>query len=98
MHARTNADQLIKIKLENLFIELIRSKSSVSANETKELSDDKIQEVSRYLNENFKEKIRLSELCFLFGTNSTTLCNKFRIAYGETIVSYINKLNNYTEA
>lgn len=91
------ADQLIKIKLENLFIELIRSKSSISTNETKELSDDKIQEVSRYLNDNFKEKIRLSELCFLFGTNSTTLCNKFRVAYGETIVSYINKLK-ITEA
>ncbi len=86
------ADQLIKIKLENLFIELIRSKANVSSNETKEISNDKIQEIYKYLNENFKEKIRLTELCFLFGTNSTTLCNKFRSSYGETIISYINKL------
>lgn len=86
------ADQLIKIKLENLLIELIRSKTSIPTNETNEVSDDKIQEVYRYLNENFKEKIRLSEICFLFGTNSTTLCNKFRASYGETIISYINKL------
>ena len=86
------ADQLIKIKLENLFIELIRSKSSISSEEINDISDDKIQEISRYLNENFKEKIRLSELCFLFGTNSTTLCNKFHSSYGETIISYINRL------
>lgn len=85
------ADQLIKIKLENLFIELIRSKNNVFVDETSDVSNDKIQEVLRYLNENFKEKIKLSELCFLFGTNSTTLCNKFRDAYGETIISYINK-------
>lgn len=86
------ADQLIKIKLENLLIELIRSKTSTSTDDINDISDDKIQEISRYLNENFREKIRLSELCFLFGTNSTTLCNKFRTAYGETIISYINKL------
>ncbi|MBQ6999036.1 MAG: helix-turn-helix transcriptional regulator [Clostridia bacterium] len=86
------ADQLIKIKLENLFIELIRSKNNISSEETNDISNDKIQEICRYLNENFKEKIRLSELCFLFGTNSTTLCNKFRASYGETVISYINKL------
>lgn len=85
------ADQLIKIKLENLFIELIRSKNNVFVDEPRDISDNKIQEVLRYLNENFKEKIKLSELCFLFGTNATTLCNKFRDAYGETIISYINK-------
>lgn len=34
----------------------------------------------------------LSELCFLFGTNKTTLCSKFRAVYGETVISYINKL------
>lgn len=86
------ADQLIKIKLENLLIELIRSKTSITVNETNDISDDIIHEICRYLNENFKEKIRLSELCFLFGTNSTTLCNKFRASYGETVISYINKL------
>lgn len=86
------ADQLIKIKLENLFIELIRSKMDVSINDTRDISDDKTHEIVRYINENFKEKIRLSELCFLFGTNSTTLCNKFKDSYGETIITYVNKL------
>lgn len=86
------ADQLIKIKLENLFIELIRSKSNILNEENNEILDDKIHEIHRYLNENFKEKINLSELCFLFGTNKTTLCSKFRSVYGETVISYINKL------
>ncbi len=86
------ADQLIKIKLENLFIELVRTKTNVSSSETNDISDDKIHEISRYLNENFKEKIKLSELCFLFGTNSTTLCNKFKNSFGDTVISYVNKL------
>lgn len=86
------ADQLIKIKLENLFIELVRTKTNVSSSETNDISDDKIHEISKYLNENFKEKIKLSELCFLFGTNSTTLCNKFKNSFGDTVISYVNKL------
>ncbi len=86
------ADQLIKIKLENLFIELVRSKTNVSSSEINDISGDKIHEISRYLNENFKEKIKLSELCFLFGTNSTTLCNKFKDSFGDTVISYVNKL------
>lgn len=86
------ADQMIKIKLENLLIELIRNKSDITSDEAGDATDDKAQAIARYLNENFKEKIRLSELCFLFGTNCTTLCGSFRSAYGETIISYINKL------
>lgn len=86
------ADQMIKIKLESLLIELIRSKQNVSQEEKPDISDSKIGEVYRYLNENFREKIRLSELCFLFGTNKTTLCDKFKEAFGETIISYANRL------
>lgn len=86
------ADQLIKLKLENLFIELVRSnKIEISNEENDQLANDRIQEIYTYINENYREKISLSELCFLFGTNKTTLCNKFRKVYGETIVSYINK-------
>ena len=86
------ADQLIKIKLETLFIELIRAKSSNKNEENNDILDDKIHEVRKYLDENFRENMTLSELCFLFGTNKTTLCSKFRASYGETVISYINKL------
>lgn len=86
------ADQLIKIKLENLLIELIRGKTNPAIDTKIIVTDDKIQEIARYLDENFKEKIKLSELCFIFQTNTTTLCNKFCATYGETIISYVNKL------
>lgn len=86
------ADQMIKIKMENLLIELVRGMRSVEEEQQGDISDEKIQEVLRYLNDNYKEKIRLSELCFLFGTNKTTLCNRFRSFSGETVISYINKL------
>jgi len=86
------ADQMIKIKMENLLIELVRGLKSIEEEKKGDISNEKIQEILRYLNENYKEKIRLSELCFLFGTNKTTLCNRFRSFSGETIISYINKL------
>lgn len=86
------ADQLIKLKLETLFIELIRAKTSTANEKNGDIYDDKIHEVRKYLDENFRENMSLSELCFLFGTNKTTLCSKFRASYGETVISYINKL------
>lgn len=86
------ADQMIKLKLESLMIEMVRESKNVLSGEPNELSDATIQEICGYIRENFKNKITLSELCFLFGTNKTSLCNKFRSAHGETIVSYINKL------
>lgn len=86
------ADQMLKIKLEAFFIELIRSYMLVSDEKNSEIGDGKIHEICDYLNQNFKEKIRLGELCFLFGTNKTTLCSRFYATYGETVISYINKL------
>ena len=83
---------MIKLKLEMLFIELIRSRVSQTAPETKVPSDPKIQEVRSYIDNNYKEKINLDELCFLFGTNKTTLCNSFKKEYGDTIIGYTNKL------
>ena len=86
------ADQMIQLKLETLLIDLIRTNQASDYPETAEIADDKIQALCHYLTENYREKLRLSELCFLFGTNRTTLCDRFRSATGETIVSYVNYL------
>ncbi len=86
------ADQMIKIKMENLLIELVRGIASTEKQTAGEISYEKVQEIVRYISDNYKEKIRLSELCFLFGTNKTSLCNRFRAYTGETIVEYISKL------
>ena len=86
------ADQLIKIKMENLLIELIRSYKNVSEVKNQEIADMKIGEICNYINENFREKITLDELCFLFGTNKTSLCSQFKAVTGETVIGYINEL------
>lgn len=86
------ADQLIQIKLEAFLIELIRSKETVTSVNDFSQGDVKMQEVLHYIQENFREKISLDELCFLYGTNKTSLCNGFKNAYGSTIINYINRL------
>ena len=87
------ADQMIKIKLESFLIELVRSVEAPPLNQKDPYSGEaKIEEVYAYINNNYSEKITLSDLCFLFGTNKTTLCKSFKRIYGETIINYINKL------
>ncbi|MBE6700634.1 MAG: helix-turn-helix transcriptional regulator [Ruminococcaceae bacterium] len=86
------ADQMIKLKLEEFFIELIRNKDSSKGESDVLTGDVKMHEVYHYIEENFREKIGLDELCFLFGTNKTSLCAGFKDAYGDTIINHINKL------
>lgn len=86
------ADQMIQLKLEAFFIELMRNKETETSVENVAVSDTKMQEVCRYIEENFREKINLDELCFLFGTNKTSLCAGFKEAFGDTIINHINKL------
>ena len=86
------ADQMIKLKLEMLLIELVRSKMTLNVGLEGESFDPKTHEIYNYVRKNFRENITLSELCFIFGTNKTTLCNSFKKAYGDTVIGYINYL------
>ncbi len=86
------ADQMIKLKLEMLLIELVRSLENVKSGIDSESFDPKTYEIYSYVKKNFREKISLDELCFLFGTNKTTLCASFKKAYGDTVIGYINTL------
>ena len=86
------ADQMIKLKLEMLLIELVRSKMTEKTRVDSEIFDPKTHEIYNYVNKNFGENITLGELCFIFGTNKTTLCSSFKKAYGDTVVGYINHL------
>lgn len=84
------ADQMMKLKLETFFIELVRSlEDNISHIENQ--NDFKTKEIYSYIVDNYKEKITLDELCFLYGTNKTTLCSSFKNIYGDTIVNFINK-------
>lgn len=86
------ADQMIQLKLEAFFIELMRNKEAETSVSSVSVNDTKMQEVYRYIEENFREKISLDELCFLFGTNKTSLCSGFKDTYGYTVINHINKL------
>ncbi len=86
------ADQMIKLKLEAFFIELIRARETSVRTNLPASAGVKMQEVHRYIEENYRERIRLDELCFLYGTNKTTLCAHFKEEYGTTVLGYINAL------
>lgn len=86
------ADQMLKIKLEAFFIELLRTMKASSRFKNDLHSEQNYEEIAAYINNNFNQKINLNDLCTIFGTNKTTLCKKFREMYSTTIVNYINRL------
>ena len=87
------SDQMLKINLETFLITLIREfNHNQSSLESVTVADGKKPDIYNYINEHYTEKITLDDICFLFGTNKTSLCNKFKNDYGVTILNYINKL------
>lgn len=86
------ADQMIKLHLEILLINLIRSRETAEILNFPTVFDMKIHDVYTYLTKNYREHINLDELCFLFNTNKTTLCANFKKAYGHTVIDYVNHL------
>jgi AraC-like DNA-binding protein len=86
------ADQLIKIGLEAFLISLVRSLPSSGKPPAATATLGGIQSVHLYITENFRTRITLANLCFLFGMNKTTLCHTFKEAYGMTVLEYINAL------
>lgn len=86
------ADQMIKLKLETFLIEIIRANVMQTSGHKFDSSEPKTYEIYTYIKKNFREKISLDELCFLYGTNKSTLCRSFREIYGKTVVEYITEL------
>lgn len=86
------ADQLIKIGLEAFLIGLVRKAQAGSTAENEMSDAGRVRAVCQYLQENFRTRITLANLCFLFGINKTALCQSFKEVYGVTILNYINDL------
>ncbi len=99
------ADQLIKNYLQIFLIKCLRLIDSLEENEITAPESiyqhtplTQIGEIKQYLDSNFKEKINIEELCFLFNTNKTTLSKEFKRLFGYTIIDYVNMLRvNYTK-
>jgi AraC-like DNA-binding protein len=92
------ADQLIKNLLQMFLIKCIRgldtgvtvSLDNQEQPEIKKIDNLQMDEVKKYLDDNFTQKINVDELCFLFGTNKTTISREFKRLYGQTIIDYVN--------
>ncbi len=89
------ADHLIKNLLENFLIYCIRKREANTKKiKIKETSPEKayIIPIKEYIDNNFSKNVNLSDLCYLFNTNKTTLCKEFKTLTGLTVADYINKL------
>lgn len=88
------ADQMVKIKLEEFLISLVRGRQKFSLPEIKavNISNNTLADIHAYLTEHFTENILLDNICFLFGTNKTSLCRDFKNEYGITVLNYIKEL------
>ena len=88
------SDQLIKNYLQVFLIKCLRLVSAPTpvgqAQKSLTTGRAQIYEIKEYLDENFRQKITIEELCFLFNTNKTSLSLAFRQTFGQTIVEYIN--------
>jgi len=87
------ADQMLKINLEAFLITLIRDfHQAQSPSQKNTPADSQLFGIASYIGEHYMENITLDNICFLFGTNKTSLCRSFKQEYGTTILHYINQL------
>jgi len=87
------AEQALKMQIESFLIQISRDVSIDKIGQNvveKEFMS--IDDVVRYIDNNYKEKMLIDELAFLFHTNRSTLCKKFKNLTGKSIVEYISDL------
>jgi AraC-like DNA-binding protein len=89
-HQPEGSEQLLRILLESFLIRLMRGHSESESDEKRADAPLMIQELIRYVNANYREKITIDELAFLFNTNRATLCKEFKRTTGKTVIGYVN--------
>jgi len=82
-------EQMLGSLLEVFLIGLVRKYEFKETVAEKHDFGFEIDEIIKYVNANFLEKIKIDELAFLFQTNRSTLCKEFKSATGKTVVNYI---------
>lgn len=83
------AEQMLRLALEYFFIGLIRERYITNSKQDVTYQRFNANEIVRYLDDKYKEKISLNELSFIFGTNRTTLCKEFKNTTGTTVSEYV---------
>ena len=88
------AEQMLKNLLEYFIIGLLRKNDlnigTLVEEELSSISPVNANEIVAYIDDNFKERITLDELAFLFRTNRSTLCKVFKSSTGKTISEYVS--------
>lgn len=85
------SEQLLKILLEYFLVHLVREYNYLEKMTDTAQRGAPINEIIKYVNDNYLEKITIDELAFLFKTNRVTLCKEFKKATGKTVVELINE-------
>ena len=93
------SEQILKIMLEYFFIKIIKNNSAFQDSPADVINYKiNVDEIINYLEENFREKVTLDELSFIFGTNRATLCREFKNTTGKTVNEFIlDKKLSYAE-
>ena len=90
-HQQIGAEQMLRILLEYFLIRLLRGHTASEGAEEVGERTLMIQEIIAYVSDNYREKITIDELAFLFRTNRATLCKEFKSATGKTLIEFINE-------
>ncbi len=87
------SEQMLKILLEYLLIGILRRKTTnIKVEEEEFFEPFSASEILTYLQENYREKITLDQLAFIFRTNRSTLCKEFKNLTNQTVMEFlINK-------
>ncbi|MBR2449843.1 MAG: helix-turn-helix transcriptional regulator, partial [Clostridia bacterium] len=83
------AEQMLKNLLEYFLIGLFRKIDTPIEEDAGALSRLTANEIVAYIDDNYKERITLDELAFLFRTNRSTLCKVFKNSTGKTVSEYV---------
>jgi len=87
------AEQMLKLNLESFLITITRDYEQLKSTSAGDFSGNQLlSDICNYVAEHYTEKILLDNICFLFGTNKTTLCQRFKAEYGLTLLEYIDQL------
>lgn len=84
------SEQILKIMLEYFFIKVLKN-NSASYDKKADVPRDgiNVDEIMAYLKENFREKVTIDELAFIFGTNRASICKEFKLKTGKTLNEFI---------
>lgn len=83
------SEQMLRTLIESFLIGLIRKYEFLENSELKEETSFTVNEILDYIESTYTEKITLDELAFLFRTNRSTLCKKFKSETGQTLGNYV---------